>query len=144
MTESEARAALKAIGLRSELKATGSPEWQRIFILNRSGVTQGRISVRNGVVESVKWYVHEIDSGPVLSDERWPWAWWLWFDRREVLTEVRWLRALAAAKRLAEADRALRQVARDLLPPRKRKRLALRVRSFLSAQIRIASSETWI
>jgi hypothetical protein len=52
MNGSEALVALREIGLRGQLRMTGHPEWQRIFMIDAQGITQGRISLRNGLVEA--------------------------------------------------------------------------------------------
>lgn len=145
MNAAEALEALAAIGLRGQLRRTGHPDWQRIFIIDARGVTQGRISIHCGAEAGIKWYVSKVSGyGRVLEDERLPAAWNLWTQRRERLTVERWNIALQRAIQAAQAERDEKQAARDALPPlglnargiqKTRKPLQLNVRKHLHSEL---------
>jgi hypothetical protein len=144
MTENEVLDALRAIGLRGESRSTGAADWRRVFIIDADGITQGRISLHDGQLYAAKWYVEKVANGPVLADERLPWAWLLWTQRRERLDVARWQMALQRARALARAEKAEKQALRDANPlpakvkpdgsmvERKRKPLQLNVRKHLA------------
>ena len=117
ITPTEATEILAAIGLRGDAHSTGHAEWTRLFMVDPSGVTQGRMSFRNGLLQSRKWYV----SG----------AWRLWVERHERLDVTRWNVAVQAAIRAAHAARDVKQARRDANPGPKRKPLQLNVRTHL-------------
>lgn len=54
-TKTEVLQALALIGASTKVTKTGSPEWERIFIVVK-GVTYGRISIHNGKLYNIKWY----------------------------------------------------------------------------------------
>lgn len=137
MNEAEALEALKAIGLRGEVNSTGSADWRRIFMIDASGVTQGRLSFFQGKLYSEKFYVSKVANGPrVLPDERLPCAWRLWTTRGELLTLRDWSLALGKARHAAHDERDEKQAWRDANPKRgKRPRLELNVRKYLYREI---------
>jgi hypothetical protein len=132
MTESEALEALRACGLRGSARNTDHREWRRLFVQAPEGVQVGRLSLRNGIVESVKWYGLPHD-GPIVAHERWAWTWTLWTQRRERLDLRTWNLAVARAVQLARAERNEKQAWRDANPGPKRKPLLLNVRKHLAA-----------
>jgi hypothetical protein len=132
MTVDEALAALFKIGLRGEYKFTDHSEWTRIFMIDPAGVTQGRLSFRNGELANEKFYVSKVANGSeIFDDEFWPAAWRLWVTKRELLELARWRMLVVQARHEAQEERAIKQAARDLLPPRKRPRLQINVRKYL-------------
>jgi hypothetical protein len=144
MNGSEALVALREIGLRGQLRMTGHPEWQRIFMIDAQGITQGRISLRNGLVESVKFYVVKVSDGPhILPNEIYPTAWTLWTQRRERIDVGRWNMAIETAKRAACAERDEKQAWRNANPlglnargvQKTRKRLLPNVRKHLYREL---------
>ncbi len=136
MTEHETIEALEAIGLRGDPRATGAPEWRRVFIIDPDGVTQGRISIHNGAYSHAKWYVDGAPGQIPVPDERWPWAWRLWIERRERLDVARWNTAVQRALKAARVERAEKQAWRDAHPKKgKRQRLELNVGRHLAAEL---------
>jgi hypothetical protein len=106
VTEQEALATLKAIGLTWDAGSTRSPEWRRVFVRAPDGVTLGRILLLDGEVTRVKWYVGGLGQTGRISDyERWPLAWELWEVHGFKMTDQAWRKALAKASRLAEGER---------------------------------------
>lgn len=133
MTEQDTLDALQAIGLRGEVRQTDHPDYRRVFVIDPDGVTQGRFTILRGAYSHDKWYVRAINSGPVLADERLPWAWRLWTQRSEPLSAERWAAVVQQAEELARAERAEKQAWRDAHPkPGKRARLALKTRSYIA------------
>lgn len=130
MNEDEAIEALSEIGLRGHARSTGHWEWRHVFVIGPDGGSQGRLSFRNGRLESVKWYCPT--SGRMLPDERWAWAWLLWTQRRERLSLARWNVEVQNAILAAEAERDEKQAWRDANPGPKRKPLQLRIRKHLA------------
>jgi hypothetical protein len=134
MNETEALAALKAIGLRGDVQETGSPDWRRIFMIDEKGVSHGRLSLYRGELTNVKFYVSAVSDGPqILPDERLPFAWRMWIERGELLTLRDWAQALGRAREMACEERDQKQAWRDANPkPKPRKKLQLNVRSHLN------------
>lgn len=55
---------LTKAGYTVQFKDTNYPRWERCFVKNGSGVTVVRISLHNGIADSVKYY-----SGSVLNQK---------------------------------------------------------------------------
>ncbi len=133
MTEAETLEALAAIGLRGEPCGTGHADYRRIFIIDGHGISQGRITIYCGQYHHVKWYVEGALGEGILPDERLPWAWRLWLERRQRLDVARWNMTVQRAEQLAHAERAAKQAWRDAnRKPGKRPRLALKTRSYVT------------
>lgn len=142
MDLSECLAAVKALGLRPDVQGTGHVEWQRVFMQDAVGVQVGRVSLRNGQVEAVKWYGQPSygDGGRITDYERWPWAWRLWVECRQRLDVPTWRVAVSRAVRAAQDERADLMAWRDANPlppkadgkPRTRRRLQMNVRKHLA------------
>lgn len=131
MTKAETVEALYSIGLRAEIRSTGHYDYERVFVIDRNEVTQGRMTILKGEYSHAKWYVSKIDSGPVLEDERLPFAWQMWIERREHLTVELWRDVVAYAKDCAERERAEKQALRITNGTKTHRRLSLNVRKYI-------------
>jgi hypothetical protein len=116
MTLKETLAKLKMIGLTYRTSNTGHPDYQRIFVVDKGGVSLGRITIFEGKYDHIKWYWREY--GDVNRSDYYIQAWALLLQHNEVLTKEVWEKVLQEAKEMQQQDMENKRQWRKDNPPK--------------------------
>jgi hypothetical protein len=83
---------LALIGLKANVQQTGHPDYTRIFVIDKEGVSLGRITIFRGAYDHIKWYSGIIDAHSV--DQWRPTVEWdMLLQTGNILTDETWERA---------------------------------------------------
>jgi hypothetical protein len=143
MTPTQILEALPKIGLYGELRATGHPDYARLFVLEAQAdgipISHGRITVFQGAYSHIKWYGESFNMDPKHGSSFYIHAWSLLLETGEVLTRERYATATQRATVRAAAVVAKKQEWRDANPKSKGGRVRLQPpnpQRFLAEEIR--------